>query len=370
MITLQSHNFLTNLALNSKSPGKIVLPSIEAVLSGRFFPIWWVDGGGVRVQGRWGRVFSGDALRLGCAHNSAFRAPAESTLFIQHSATHTASRGYVSIPEYRSPHVAALRRMASNVGRYAFSFFGSGFGLRSCGCCVEILASWCPARCTLARHPQKGICGLLTVEAFCKAFIRRGGPGANVAFSGFVQTFKQFLALRSLFGIGMGGIWGLAASTVLENLPAELRGLTSGVLQQGYAVGYLVSLHFILCGIRGGTICEGFDGRMARPAYFHIHVSTADAIRTLRFALRDIGACSRRPRRLDVCAGRRLHDPTDATASRPRPVIHASARLRAVSDINCDAADGRMDASGLVLTLTLTPRPRPFPISCIFSKIP
>ncbi|KAJ7084571.1 MFS general substrate transporter [Mycena belliarum] len=59
--------------------------------------------------------------------------------------------------------------------------------------------------------------------------------------AGFVQTFPQFLALRSLFGIGMGGIWGLAASTALENLPVGLRGLASGVLQQGYAVGYLIA---------------------------------------------------------------------------------------------------------------------------------
>ena len=59
--------------------------------------------------------------------------------------------------------------------------------------------------------------------------------------SGFVQTFQQFLAVRSLFGIGMGGIWGLAASTALENLPVEVRGLASGVLQQGYAVGYLLA---------------------------------------------------------------------------------------------------------------------------------
>ncbi|KAF8889876.1 carboxylic acid transporter protein [Infundibulicybe gibba] len=57
----------------------------------------------------------------------------------------------------------------------------------------------------------------------------------------FVQTFKQFLALRSLFGIGMGGIWGLASSTALENLPVEARGIASGILQQGYAVGCLLA---------------------------------------------------------------------------------------------------------------------------------
>ncbi|KAF8148294.1 carboxylic acid transporter protein [Crassisporium funariophilum] len=59
--------------------------------------------------------------------------------------------------------------------------------------------------------------------------------------AGFVQTFPQFLALRSLFGIGMGGIWGLAAATALENLPVEARGIASGFLQEGYAVGYLLA---------------------------------------------------------------------------------------------------------------------------------
>ncbi|KAJ3853247.1 carboxylic acid transporter [Lentinula lateritia] len=59
--------------------------------------------------------------------------------------------------------------------------------------------------------------------------------------AGFVQTYSEFLALRSLFGIAMGGIWGLAASTGLENLPVEARGLASGILQEGYAVGCLVA---------------------------------------------------------------------------------------------------------------------------------
>jgi MFS transporter, SHS family, lactate transporter len=57
----------------------------------------------------------------------------------------------------------------------------------------------------------------------------------------FVQTFHQFLALRAMFGVAMGGIWGLAAATALENLPVELRGLASGVVQQGYAAGYLIA---------------------------------------------------------------------------------------------------------------------------------
>ncbi|TGZ79082.1 MFS general substrate transporter [Ascodesmis nigricans] len=55
------------------------------------------------------------------------------------------------------------------------------------------------------------------------------------------STFAQFLAVRALFGIGMGGIWGLASSMGLENMPMEARGLFSGVLQQGYALGYLIA---------------------------------------------------------------------------------------------------------------------------------
>jgi len=55
--------------------------------------------------------------------------------------------------------------------------------------------------------------------------------------TGFVTTFSQFLAVRSLFGILMGGIWGQAAALGLENAPVDARGLLSGVLQQGYSVG-------------------------------------------------------------------------------------------------------------------------------------
>ncbi|KAG1849921.1 carboxylic acid transporter protein [Suillus subalutaceus] len=59
--------------------------------------------------------------------------------------------------------------------------------------------------------------------------------------TGFVNTFSQFLAVRALFGIAMGGIWGLSSASALENLPVELRGIGSGVLQEGYAVGYLIA---------------------------------------------------------------------------------------------------------------------------------
>ncbi|ORY59772.1 major facilitator superfamily domain-containing protein [Pseudomassariella vexata] len=62
--------------------------------------------------------------------------------------------------------------------------------------------------------------------------------------TGFCQTYGQFLACRALFGIAMGGLYGNAAATALEDLPVESRGLMSGILQQGYAFGYLLATAF------------------------------------------------------------------------------------------------------------------------------
>jgi len=57
----------------------------------------------------------------------------------------------------------------------------------------------------------------------------------------FAPNFTIFLLLRALFGIGMGGEWGLGASLAMESLPTHTRGLFSGILQQGYAFGYLLA---------------------------------------------------------------------------------------------------------------------------------
>ena len=57
----------------------------------------------------------------------------------------------------------------------------------------------------------------------------------------FAPNFTVFLILRALFGIGMGGEWGLGAALAMESLPVRVRGLFSGMLQQGYAVGYLLA---------------------------------------------------------------------------------------------------------------------------------
>ena len=58
---------------------------------------------------------------------------------------------------------------------------------------------------------------------------------------GFAPNFTTFLVLRALFGIGMGGEWGVGASLAMESVPAKWRGVLSGLLQEGYAVGYLLA---------------------------------------------------------------------------------------------------------------------------------
>src|SRR5712692_9265537 len=59
--------------------------------------------------------------------------------------------------------------------------------------------------------------------------------------SGLAPSYTTFLVLRALFGIGMGGEWGVGASLVMEKVPPRLRGVVSGLLQQGYAAGYLLA---------------------------------------------------------------------------------------------------------------------------------
>src|ERR1044072_8102682 len=87
----------------------------------------------------------------------------------------------------------------------------------------------------------------------------------------FAPNFTVFLILRALFGIGMGGEWGLGASLAMETLPTEARGLFSGILQQGYAFGYLLAaivywVVFPLFGWRGLFVAG------ALPAFLVLYI--------------------------------------------------------------------------------------------------
>src|SRR5580765_5933310 len=97
---------------------------------------------------------------------------------------------------------------------------------------------------TLAMRPL----GALLFGLLSDRYGRRIPLMANVIYfsvielaCGFAPNFTVFLVLRALFGIGMGGEWGLGASLALESIPAKARGLISGLLQQGYACGLLLA---------------------------------------------------------------------------------------------------------------------------------
>ncbi len=59
--------------------------------------------------------------------------------------------------------------------------------------------------------------------------------------TGFAPNFTVFLIIRAVFGIVMGGQWGIGVSLAMEKVPAHYRGILSGLLQQGYALGFLLA---------------------------------------------------------------------------------------------------------------------------------
>ena len=93
----------------------------------------------------------------------------------------------------------------------------------------------------------------------------------------FSTSISMLLVLRALFGIGMGGEWGLGASLALESVPPKARGLVSGILQQGYAVGNL------LAAIVYWTIYESIGWR----GMFVVGVIPALLVLYLRFRVKE-----------------------------------------------------------------------------------
>jgi MFS transporter, SHS family, lactate transporter len=97
---------------------------------------------------------------------------------------------------------------------------------------------------TLAMRPI----GALIFGVMADRYGRRVPMTINIVFyavmsaaSGLAPTFQTFLILRALFGIGMGGQWGVGASLVLESVSPRWRGVLSGLLHQGYSLGNLLA---------------------------------------------------------------------------------------------------------------------------------
>jgi SHS family lactate transporter-like MFS transporter len=90
--------------------------------------------------------------------------------------------------------------------------------------------------------------GALLFGLLADRYGRRTPLMANVVFfsvvellCGFAPNYTVFLILRAIYGIGMGGEWGVGASLAMESVPAKWRGTISGIVQSGYSCGYLLA---------------------------------------------------------------------------------------------------------------------------------
>jgi SHS family lactate transporter-like MFS transporter len=97
---------------------------------------------------------------------------------------------------------------------------------------------------TLAMRPV----GAVVFGLLADRYGRRKPLMANVVFfsliellCGFAPSYTVFLILRTIYGIGMGGEWGVGASLAMESAPPKWRGFLSGIVQSGYSIGYLLA---------------------------------------------------------------------------------------------------------------------------------
>ena len=97
---------------------------------------------------------------------------------------------------------------------------------------------------TLAMRPV----GAVIFGFLADRYGRRTPLMANVVFfsvvellCGFAPNYTVFLVLRTIYGIGMGGEWGVGSSLAMESVPPKWRGTISGIVQSGYSTGYLLA---------------------------------------------------------------------------------------------------------------------------------
>jgi len=136
---------------------------------------------------------------------------------------------------------------------------------------------------TLAMRPV----GALFFGMLADRYGRRIPLMANVVFfslaelfCGFAPNYTVFLALRMIYGVGMGGEWGVGASLAMESVPPDRRGPISGIVQSGYSFGYLLAavaakLVLPLWGWRAMFWAGGLPALLA--FYIRLHVKEPEA---------------------------------------------------------------------------------------------
>jgi SHS family lactate transporter-like MFS transporter len=128
----------------------------------------------------------------------------------------------------------------------AFDFFVLVFVLKDIAAefGTDVKAVTLAITLTLAMRPL----GALVFGMIADRYGRRPVLMTNVllysllaGLSGFAPSLTVLIILRALYGMAMGGEWGVGASLTMESIPPEKRGLVSGILQAGYPSGYLLA---------------------------------------------------------------------------------------------------------------------------------
>jgi SHS family lactate transporter-like MFS transporter len=131
----------------------------------------------------------------------------------------------------------------------------------------------------------------------------------------FAPSLHGLLLLRALFGIAMGGEWGVGAALAFETLPARGRGFFSGILQEGYAAGYLLaSVVFGLC----------YPPLVSLAVHFHL--SSVAGTPATSFAWRGLFLLGALPGLLSIYIWRKVPESPIWLANRqnsPVPTVHA-----------------------------------------------
>ena len=160
----------------------------------------------------------------------------------------------------------------------AFDFFIFVFALKSIAADfhTDIKAVSEGIFLTLAMRPV----GALVFGWLAERFGRRPILMVNIVsyslfelLSAFAPDLRSLLILRALFGFAMGGEWGVGAALALESLPAKGRGTFSGILQEGYVLGYLLASALFTFGFQA----LGWRGMFvvgAAPALLVLYIRT------------------------------------------------------------------------------------------------
>jgi MFS transporter, SHS family, lactate transporter len=148
---------------------------------------------------------------------------------------------------------------------------------------------------TLAMRPL----GAFLFGVMADRFGRRPTLMTNILFysvieflSGFAPSLTALVILRALYGVAMGGEWGVGASLTMETIPVKTRGVVSGLLQAGYPSGYLLaavlygtSYHFL--GWRGMFMVGVLPALLVLYIRRNVHESPVWRDRSMRTS--DIG---------------------------------------------------------------------------------